>query len=109
MTTHEKISPFDPDTETWTSYFQLNTAECQFCRKIRDTQKTYCLHVPNLGENKEAVLSIRKRTIGHRIGVKRFYQYLFGNHFTLYSDHKPIEHLLNESDPIPQMASSQIQ
>ena len=41
--------------------------------------------------------------------VKRFYQYLYAHSFTLYSDHKPLEHLLNETRQVPPMASSRIQ
>ena len=52
---------------------------------------------------------LEKEVLAIVFAVKRFHQYLFGNHFTLYSDHKPLERLLNESAPIPQMASSRIQ
>ena len=41
--------------------------------------------------------------------VKRFHQYLYGHSFILYSDHKPLEHLLHETRQIPSMASSRIQ
>uniref|UniRef100_A0A1X7VJQ8 Reverse transcriptase RNase H-like domain-containing protein n=1 Tax=Amphimedon queenslandica TaxID=400682 RepID=A0A1X7VJQ8_AMPQE len=40
--------------------------------------------------------------------VKRLHQYLYGHSFTLYSDHKPLEHL-NETRQVPTMASSRIQ
>jgi transposase InsO family protein len=52
---------------------------------------------------------LEKEALAIVFAVKRFHQYLFGNHFILYSDHKPLESLLNESAPIPQMASSRIQ
>ena len=52
---------------------------------------------------------LEKEALAIVFAVKCFHQYLFGNHFVLYSDHKPLERLLNESAPIPQMASSRIQ
>ena len=42
-------------------------------------------------------------------GVTKFHQYLFGRHFTILSDHKPLQHLFGEDSAIPPMASSRIQ
>ena len=42
-------------------------------------------------------------------GVKKFHPYLFGRHFTILSDHKPLQHLFSESRPVPAMASARIQ
>ena len=42
-------------------------------------------------------------------GVKRFHHYLFGRKFTIFSDHKPLQHIFSETRPIPQMASARIQ
>ena len=42
-------------------------------------------------------------------GVTRFHQYVYGRHFTLYTDHKPLTHLFHPSKSIPQMASTRIQ
>ena len=42
-------------------------------------------------------------------GVKHFHHYLLGRHFTMYSDHKPLQYLFNENKAIPTMASARIQ
>ena len=42
-------------------------------------------------------------------GVTRFRQYLLGRHFSLLSDHKPLQYLFGEARGIPQMASARIQ
>jgi len=41
--------------------------------------------------------------------VKKFHQYLCGRHFTILSDHKPLQYLFKESSPMPAMASARIQ
>ena len=43
------------------------------------------------------------------VGIKRFHQYIYGRNFTIYSDHKPLQHIFNETKPIPTMASARIQ
>ena len=52
---------------------------------------------------------IEKEGLAIIFGVKRFHQYLFGRQFTILSDHKPLEHLFNESQATPTLASARIQ
>jgi len=42
-------------------------------------------------------------------GVKKFHQYLAGCIFTIYSDHKPLQHIFAEDFPIPAMTLARIQ
>lgn len=42
-------------------------------------------------------------------GVKKFHSYLYGRHFTLISNHKPLQHILGEKKGVPQMASARLQ
>ena len=42
-------------------------------------------------------------------GVKKFHNYLFGRIFTLISDHKPLKHILGETQPVPTLASARLQ
>ena len=42
-------------------------------------------------------------------GIRRFYSYLFGRHFELRTDHKPLLTLFNEQKPISPQGSSRIQ
>ena len=36
--------------------------------------------------------------------LKKFYQYLFGRHFIIFTDHKPLSHLFYSDRAIPQLA-----
>ena len=42
-------------------------------------------------------------------GVTRFQEYIYGRHFTLVSDHKPLQTLFNERNGVSEMASARIQ
>ena len=42
-------------------------------------------------------------------GVKRFHQYLYGRKFSIVSDHKPLQYLLNEKKAVPATASARLQ
>ena len=42
-------------------------------------------------------------------GVRKFHQYLYGRQFSIYSDHRPLEHLFSETRSVPTMASARIQ
>ena len=41
-------------------------------------------------------------------GVKHLHQYLYGRHFSIRTDHKPLLGLLNEFKPVPLMASPRV-
>ena len=52
---------------------------------------------------------IDKEALAIVFGVKHFHQYLYGQSFTIKSDHKPLQHLLGEKKGIPAMASARVQ
>ena len=52
---------------------------------------------------------IEKEAVAIVYAVKNFHQYLFGRHFLVYNDYKPLPGLLSEQKGIPNMASARIQ
>lgn len=52
---------------------------------------------------------IEKEGLACVFGVKRFHAYLFGHHFKLQTDHRPLMTLFNENKSIPVQASNRIQ
>ena len=49
-----------------------------------------------------------KEELAIMFGVKRFHQYLAGRNVTSLSDHKPLQHLFQETSGIPTLASARI-
>ena len=50
-----------------------------------------------------------KETLAILFGVSKFYHYLYGRHFVIYSDHKPLMHIFNQFKAISVMASTRLQ
>ena len=57
----------------------------------------------------QSASQLEKERVALLYGVRKFHNYLFGRTFTLCTDRKPLQSLLNESKPIPCMASARIQ
>ena len=78
--------------------------------KLADgSERTVAYASRSLGpaEKKYSQLDIEGLAIN--FGVKRFHQYIVGRHFTILSDHKPLQHLFQETTGVPVLASGHIQ
>ena len=52
---------------------------------------------------------LEKEGLALIFGVTKFHKFLYGRHFTLISDHRPLSSLFNENKAIPTLASARIQ
>ena len=62
-----------------------------------------------LSQAEQNYSQLEKEALALIFGTKRFHNYLYGRSFTLYTDHKPLQGLLNQSKAIPTLASARIQ
>lgn len=63
----------------------------------------------SLGPAEKKYAHLDKEGLAIIFGVKRFHQYIVGRHFTILSDHKPLQHLFQQTSGIPTLASARIQ
>ena len=52
---------------------------------------------------------IEKEGLAIVYGTNKFHHYLYGRQFTIVSDHRPLQHLFNQTKSVPAMASARIQ
>ena len=52
---------------------------------------------------------VEKEALALVFGVKRFHQYLYGRHFTLITDHKPLTNIFGPHKAIPTLAAARLQ
>ena len=62
-----------------------------------------------LTKTEQKYSQIEKEALACVVGVTRFHSYLWGHHFVLQTDHKPLLTLFNENKQIPQQAVNRIQ
>jgi len=69
----------------------------------------YASHTLTKMEQEYSHSQIEKDGLACMYGVTKFRSYLYGHHFSLITDHKPLLTLFNENRAIPPQASSRIQ
>ena len=73
------------------------------------TEKPIAFASRSLSSAEKNYSQIEKEGLACVFGVKRFHSYLFGHHFTLYTDHKPLLTLFSEHQAVSSQASARIQ
>ena len=72
------------------------------------TEKPIAFASRTLSDTERRYSQVEKEALAIVFGVKHFHSYIYGRHFYLQTDHKPLTILLSESRSVPQMASGRI-
>ena len=72
-------------------------------------QKPIAFASRTLAPSERKYAQIEKEGLSIVFGVKHFHKYLYGRHFSIVTDHKPLLGLFKEYKPVPVMASARIQ
>ena len=62
-----------------------------------------------LNEHEKRYAQIDKEALAIMFGLKRFHLYLYGRHFTIQTDHKPLERILGPKTAIPSLTAMRLQ
>ena len=60
-------------------------------------------------EHEQRYSQIDKEALATVFGLKRFHLYLYGRHFTILTDHKPLERIFGPKTAIPSLAAMRLQ
>ena len=62
-----------------------------------------------LSQSERNYAQIEKEALSLVFGIKKFHQYLYGRHFILMTDHKPLTSILGPKQGIPPLAAARMQ
>ena len=62
-----------------------------------------------LNEHEKSYSHFDKEALAIMFALKRFHVYLYGRHFTILTDHKPLERIFGPKTAIPPLAAMRIQ
>ena len=72
------------------------------------TEKPIAFASRTLSDTERCYSQVEKEAFVIVFGVKHFHSYIYGQHFYLQTNHKPLTTLLSESRSVPQIASGRI-
>ena len=73
------------------------------------TERPVAFASRTLSPSERNYAQIEKEALALIFGIKKFHQYLYGRHFTLVTDHKPLLAILGPHKGIPSLAAARLQ
>eukprot|EP00731_Ephydatia_muelleri_P025384 Em0017g467a len=73
------------------------------------TEKPVAYASRRLSKREQQYAAIDKEALAIVFGIIKFHQYVYGRHFTLQTDHKPLERNLGAHREIPRMVANRLQ
>jgi hypothetical protein len=62
-----------------------------------------------LNEHERNYSQLDKEALGIIFALQKFHMYLYGKHFTILTDNKPVEHIMGPESSIPKLAAQRLQ
>ena len=62
-----------------------------------------------LSSSEKRYAQVEKEALSLVFGIKKFHQFLYGRHFTLVTDHKPLTAILGPKNGVPSLAAARMQ
>ena len=78
-------------------------------KQVDGTERPIGYASRSLNNSERNYSTLEKEALAVIYGVKKFHQFLYGHKFTIKTDHKPLEGLLNEKKGVPMQAAPRIQ
>ena len=69
----------------------------------------HCLCFTHPSQSERNYAQIEKEALSLVFGIKKFHRYLYGRHFILMTDHKPLTSILGPKQGIPPLAAARMQ
>lgn len=89
------------------SPFGLGAVLSHVCASIEERPIAFAIRTLNSAENNYS--QIDKEAVGIVLGIKHFQMYLYGRHFSLITDHKPLVSIFHPHKCIPLITTASLQ
>ena len=111
MTSDTVLSHYDPtkklDLAVDGSQYGLGTVIMHSCPNRKCQPIVYASQ--SLNKHEKGYSQIDKEALAIMFGLKRFRSYLYGLHFTIWTDHKPLQRIFGPKHAIPILAAHCLQ
>ena len=78
-------------------------------KMLDGTERPLAFASRTLSASERNYSQVEKEALSLIFGIKKFHQYLYGRHFTLITDHKPLTTILGPKQGVPQVAAARMQ